>query len=901
MMKKIVRSRNEDGTVFSVVFPSLDQELVEAATQQAPSKEMQYLRKHNFEQASVIAALREQMAAKDFSWEEEKMRILKALKSERLIRKDAQKGLKGQDNPDLQVQLLQTPSNQLKDSHQHNTELAAEIAALKQQMAAKESCWELQKNKILMTQRAIKIQAQNDLQNKEKEKQKVIDSLNQSLLDKQNEILMVKQTPSNQLKDSHQYNTELAAENAALREQMAAKESRWELEKNKLRMAQRAIPIQAQKQEVTVSLSQSLLEKQSEIVMVKQTPSNELKDSQQVTELAAENAALREQIAGWDLEKNNILNALRSERTIRKEAQRDLKEQDKQNPDLQVQLLQTTSNQLKDSQQHNTELAAENAALREQMAAKESRWELEKNSSAQSLIQVQMDLQTKEQEKQEVTDSLSQSLLEKQNEIVMVKQTTSNQLKDSHQHNTELAAENAALREQMAAKESGWELEKNSSAQSLIQAQMDLQTKEQEKQEVTDSLSQSLLEKQNEIVMVKQTTSNQLKDSHQHNTELAAENAALTEQMAAKESGWELEKNKILIQVQSDLQTKEQEKQEVTDSLNQSLLEKQNEILMVNQGWTEKCEKACEAWKEENREIRETCERELQSALDQKNLMVKSLQDESDRKVSQVVLEKDDLITGLTTAKMALEVLTLKKEMQLIQSEVRLKEKEMQLLQSEAEWSTKLAALEDQIRLKTDTTTDLQAQLLCLQELHQKLDLGALQMTAEEMNAKKKELKKLISSLSRSGSLCSSSGSRALHVTAACCKNKAARVRVGKGDKPITYEQALPPHYIAHRKGWLSHNTSNLKGEEGAADRTIEDVFIRRFMFGTFHACLANEIVIKRRGNLLIVCALMIQKLPPQKFYFLIGYSESLLSHLYKCPVKLEIQTLQDKAVYKYL
>ncbi|XP_074474764.1 uncharacterized protein LOC141757816 [Sebastes fasciatus] len=580
MMKKIVRSRNEDGTVFSVVFPSLDQELVEAATQQAPSKEMQYLRKHNFEQASVIAALREQMAAKDSSWEEEKMRILKALKSERLIRKDAQKGLKGQDNPDLQVQLLQTPSNQLKDSHQHNTELAAEIAALKQQMAAKESCWELEKNKILMTQRAIKIQAQNDLQNKEKEKQKVIDSLNQSLLDKQNEILMVKQTPSNQLKDSHQYNTELAAENAALKQQMAAKETRWELEKNKLRMAQRAIPIQAQKQEVTVSLSQSLLEKQSEIVMVKQTPSNELKDSQQVTELAAENAALREQIAGWDLEKNTILNALRSERTIRKEAQRDLKEQDKQNPDLQVQLLQTTSNQLKDSQQHNTELAAENAALREQMAA--------------------------------------------------------------------------------------------------------------------------------------------------------------------KESGWELEKNKILIQVQNDLQTKEQEKQEVTDSLNQSLLEKHNEILMVNQGWTEKCEKACEAWKEENREIRETCERELQSALDQKNLMVKSLQDESDRKVSQVVLEKDDLITGLTTAKMALEVLTLKKEMQLIQSEVRLKEKEMQLLQSEAEWSTKLAALEDQIRLKTDTTTDLQAQLLCLQELHQKLDLGALKMTAEEMNAKKKELKKLI-------------------------------------------------------------------------------------------------------------------------------------------------------------
>lgn len=44
----------------------------------------------------------------------------------------------------------------------------------------------------------------------------------------------------------------------------------------------------------------------------------------------------------------------------------------------------------------------------------------------------------------------------------------------------------------------------------------------------------------------------------------------------------------------------------------------------------------------------------------------------------------------------------------------------------------------------------------------------------------------------------------------------------------------------------------------------------------------------------------MLQKLSPYKFYFLIGYTESLLSHFYKCPVKLEIQTVQDKPVYKY-
>ncbi|XP_070706314.1 small ribosomal subunit protein uS3m [Pempheris klunzingeri] len=160
---------------------------------------------------------------------------------------------------------------------------------------------------------------------------------------------------------------------------------------------------------------------------------------------------------------------------------------------------------------------------------------------------------------------------------------------------------------------------------------------------------------------------------------------------------------------------------------------------------------------------------------------------------------------------------------------------------------------------------------------------------------------KLLSALFRSGSLCSSSGSRAVHVTAACCKSRAARARVGKGDKPLTYEQAHPPHHIGHRKGWLSQHTSNLKGEEGASERTVEDIFIRRFMSGTFHGCLANDIVIKRRGNVLLVCALMLQKLPPGKFYFLIGYSESLLSHFYKCPVKLEVQTLQEKVVYKYL
>ncbi|XP_017575865.1 28S ribosomal protein S24, mitochondrial [Pygocentrus nattereri] len=144
-------------------------------------------------------------------------------------------------------------------------------------------------------------------------------------------------------------------------------------------------------------------------------------------------------------------------------------------------------------------------------------------------------------------------------------------------------------------------------------------------------------------------------------------------------------------------------------------------------------------------------------------------------------------------------------------------------------------------------------------------------------------------------------GGRSIHSSAVCCKNRAARIRVGKGDRPVTYEQALHPHQIAHRKGWLSQHTSNLQGEDGAADRTVEDLFIRRLIYGTFHGCLADELVIKRRGNLLVICALMLQKLPPHKYYFLVGYTEELLSHFYKCPVKMEIQMLEEKSVYKYL
>ncbi|XP_053552229.1 28S ribosomal protein S24-A, mitochondrial [Bombina bombina] len=164
-----------------------------------------------------------------------------------------------------------------------------------------------------------------------------------------------------------------------------------------------------------------------------------------------------------------------------------------------------------------------------------------------------------------------------------------------------------------------------------------------------------------------------------------------------------------------------------------------------------------------------------------------------------------------------------------------------------------------------------------------------------------RELGRLQLLLQRINTLQLYSPSRCIQTTSVCLKNRAARVKVGKGDKPVTYEEAHPPHYIAHRKGWLSQHTSNLDQEGGAAGRTIEDVFIRKFIFGTFHGCLANEIVIKRRANLVIICAIFIRKIPPQKFYFLIGYTETLLSYFYKCPVKMEVQTVDEKVIYKYI
>lgn len=50
---------------------------------------------------------------------------------------------------------------------------------------------------------------------------------------------------------------------------------------------------------------------------------------------------------------------------------------------------------------------------------------------------------------------------------------------------------------------------------------------------------------------------------------------------------------------------------------------------------------------------------------------------------------------------------------------------------------------------------------------------------------------------------------RQFHASAACCKVQSGRYKITqKRDKPLTYEMANPPHFIAHRKSWNSWDTS---------------------------------------------------------------------------------------------
>ncbi|XP_069941393.1 small ribosomal subunit protein uS3m [Cherax quadricarinatus] len=160
------------------------------------------------------------------------------------------------------------------------------------------------------------------------------------------------------------------------------------------------------------------------------------------------------------------------------------------------------------------------------------------------------------------------------------------------------------------------------------------------------------------------------------------------------------------------------------------------------------------------------------------------------------------------------------------------------------------------------------------------------------------------SSLRLGHSLFSNGLLRGLHTTQAAHKAQAGRYRVTRNrSKPLTYEMANQPCQIAHRKSWNSWNTTSLYEGLREPETVVDDIFIRKFMTGTWHNLFVSEVIIKRQHNMIRIAGIVQRKIAARKMYFLIGYCEELLSYWLKCPVKLELQTVPDKkdVVYKYI
>ena len=133
--------------------------------------------------------------------------------------------------------------------------------------------------------------------------------------------------------------------------------------------------------------------------------------------------------------------------------------------------------------------------------------------------------------------------------------------------------------------------------------------------------------------------------------------------------------------------------------------------------------------------------------------------------------------------------------------------------------------------------------------------------------------------------------------------------------KPLTYEMAVKPEKIGIHKSFNSFNTGQLEDtygvekemERGGASLShkmfIEDMFIRKFLKGTWSEMFLSEIIIKRQHNTIRVSALVKPTVVVRKLYFLIGYSEEMLGQWLKCPVKLELEIVNNpkSLVYKYV
>lgn len=88
-----------------------------------------------------------------------------------------------------------------------------------------------------------------------------------------------------------------------------------------------------------------------------------------------------------------------------------------------------------------------------------------------------------------------------------------------------------------------------------------------------------------------------------------------------------------------------------------------------------------------------------------------------------------------------------------------------------------------------------------------------------------------------------------------------------------------------------------------SAETTIEDMFIRKFMTGTWHGLVCSEVIVKRQHNHIRIAAIIRRGITARKMYFLVGYTEELLSYWLQCPITLELQTIADQreVIFKYI
>lgn len=73
---------------------------------------------------------------------------------------------------------------------------------------------------------------------------------------------------------------------------------------------------------------------------------------------------------------------------------------------------------------------------------------------------------------------------------------------------------------------------------------------------------------------------------------------------------------------------------------------------------------------------------------------------------------------------------------------------------------------------------------------------------------------------------------------------------------------------------------------------------IRKFVEGVMHDFLESEVVIKRRANCIVLVVLVSIDADIRKFYFLVGFTEKLLTELLGCIVKVEAQSSIGKRLW---